>query len=71
MPIPVAAPSKAWVCGRSLAGIVGSNPAGGLDVCLLCVVSRGLCVELITRPEESYRVWCVQLSVIFSNLLAL
>jgi hypothetical protein len=34
-PIPVAARSKAWVCGRSLAGIVGSNPAGGMDVCLL------------------------------------
>jgi hypothetical protein len=27
MPIPVAARSKAWVYGRSLAGIVGSNPA--------------------------------------------
>ena len=27
--------SKAWVFGRSLAGIAGSNPAGGLDVCLL------------------------------------
>jgi hypothetical protein len=29
------------VCGRSLAGIVGSNPAGGMDVChlgVLCVV---------------------------------
>jgi hypothetical protein len=25
-----------------------------------CVLSgRGLCVELITRPGESYRVWCV------------
>ena len=24
--------SKAWVCGRSLDGIVGSNPAGGIDV---------------------------------------
>ena len=21
--------------------------------------SRGLCYELITRPEESYRLWCV------------
>jgi hypothetical protein len=41
MPIPMAARSTAWVCGRSLAGIVGSNPAGGMDVCLLwmlCVV---------------------------------
>jgi hypothetical protein len=27
--------SKAWVYGPSLAGIVGSNPAGGMDVCLL------------------------------------
>jgi hypothetical protein len=32
--IPVAAQSKSWVCGRSLAGTVGSNPAGGMDVCL-------------------------------------
>jgi hypothetical protein len=35
VPIPVAARSKAWVCGCSLAGIVGSNPAGGLKLCLL------------------------------------
>jgi hypothetical protein len=25
----------ACVCGRSLAGIAGSNPAEGMDVCLL------------------------------------
>jgi hypothetical protein len=35
LPIPVAARSKTWVCGCSLAGIVGSNPAGGIYVCLL------------------------------------
>jgi hypothetical protein len=35
MPIPVAALSKAWVCGRSLAEIVVSNPAGCMDVFLL------------------------------------
>ena len=29
LPIPVATPSKAWVCGLSLAGIAGSNPGGG------------------------------------------
>ena len=23
---------KAWVCDRSLAGIINSNPAGGMDV---------------------------------------
>jgi hypothetical protein len=33
--IPVAAQSKAWVCGRSLAGISGSNPTGGMDTCVL------------------------------------
>jgi len=45
-------------CGRLPAEIVGSNPKGGMDVC--CVLSgRGLCDELITRPEESYRLWCV------------
>jgi hypothetical protein len=33
--IPVAARSKAWVYGRSLAEITGSNPAGGMDVGLL------------------------------------
>jgi hypothetical protein len=27
--------SKAWVCGRALAGIVGSNPTGGMGVCLV------------------------------------
>jgi len=34
-PIPMAAQSKAWVCFRSLVGIVGSNPSGGIHVCLL------------------------------------
>ena len=52
--------SKARVYGRSIAGIAGSNPAGRMDVCPLCVLSgRGLCDGLITRPEESYRLWCV------------
>ena len=28
--------------------------------CECCVLSgRGLCDELITRPEKSYRLWCV------------
>jgi hypothetical protein len=28
--------------------------------CVCCVLSgRCLCDELITRPEESYRLWCV------------
>ena len=58
LPRPVAALSKAWVCDRSLAGIAGSNAAG--HGCPSVVCSRViLCVGLITRPEESYRVWCV------------
>ena len=60
----VAARSKAWVCGRSPAEIVGSNPIGGMDVCPECCVlsGRGLWDELITRPEESYQLWCVVVS---------
>ena len=56
MPVPVAARSKAYVCGLS-PEIVGSNPTGGMDVCCECCVlsGRGLCDELISRPEESYR----------------
>ena len=47
--------------GRSPAEIVGSNPTGGMDICCECRVlsGRGLCDELITRPEESYRLWYV------------
>ena len=71
MPVPVAARSKAWVCGRSPAGIAGSNPTGGMDVyCVCCVLSgRGLCDELISRPEESYRLWCVVVCDIETSLM--
>jgi len=51
-PVPEAARSKAYVCGRLPAEIVGSNPTVGMDVCCECC-------QLITRPEESYRLWCV------------
>jgi hypothetical protein len=30
--------SKAWVCELLLAGVAVSNPAGDMDVCLLCVL---------------------------------
>jgi hypothetical protein len=36
VPIPVAARCKAWDCGRTLVGIAGSNPSGGIDVCVVC-----------------------------------
>jgi len=56
------------MCGYAparLLGLRGSNPAGGMDVCLSLVgvrvlSGRGLCVWLITRPEKSYRLWCLQ-----------
>jgi hypothetical protein len=59
--IAVATQSEAWLCGSSPAAIVGSNPAEGMDVCCECCMlhGRGLCDGLITRPEDSYRVWCV------------
>jgi hypothetical protein len=37
-PIPVVERSKEMVSGCSRFGITGSNPAGGMDVCLLWVL---------------------------------
>ena len=54
--------SRRAASGRSPAEILGWNPTGGMDICLLWVSvlsGRGLCDELITRPEESYRLCCV------------
>ena len=59
--ILVAARSKAWVCGRLLCGIAVRIPQGAwLSVSCACCLSSGgiFCVGMITRPEESYRVWC-------------
>ena len=52
--MPMAARSKAWVYGCSLAGIWGSNPAGNMDVCLLwelCVVRW----RFLRRTDDSSR----------------
>jgi len=49
------------VCSGLNIEIVGSNPAEGMDVCVLFVmgfVGSGLCDGLITRSEETYDV-CV------------
>ena len=37
--LPLAAQSKASVCGRSLAETMGSNPFSDMDACRLCVLS--------------------------------
>ena len=58
MLILVAAPSKPWVCGHSLAGISGSNPAEIMDVLSLeCILETF--DGPIARPEDTYRVWRV------------
>ena len=49
VPVPVAARSKAWVCGRSIAGVVGSKPTGDVDVCC------GSCVLSLRRVDHSSR----------------
>ena len=58
-----------WPCGlrrrsaaaRLLRSWVRIPPAAWMFVCCECCVfsGRGLCDEMITRPEESYRLWCV------------
>jgi hypothetical protein len=55
----VAARSKACVWGHLLSGNAGSNPTVGVDCECRVLSGRVLCVWLITRPEESYRLWCV------------
>ena len=58
-----------WLRGLSrgsaaarLLGLRVRIPSRDMDVSYECCVlsGTGLCVGLITRPEESYRVWCVQ-----------
>jgi len=46
---------------RLLRSWVRIPPGAWILVCCECCVlsGRGLCDELITRPEESYRLWCV------------
>ena len=41
-------------------------PGAWMSVCCECCVlsGRGLCDELITHPEESYRLWCVLVCVV-------
>jgi len=54
-----------WGVGSAAARLlrlwVRIPPGAWIFVCCECCVlsSRGLCDELITCPEESYRLWCV------------
>ena len=65
---------KCILCGSAATHLLGLwvriLPGAWMSVSCECCVSsgRGLCVGLITHPEESYRVWCVWvLSWILSN----
>jgi len=53
----VALRSKAWVCGRSLAGIVGSDPPRDMNVfsCECCVLSEVSAMGQSAISEESYQ----------------
>jgi len=62
LPVPVAErsgvglrPPACWDCGYE------SHRGHGCPsvVSVVCCTGRGLCDELITRQEETYRVWCV------------
>ena len=66
----MAAQSKALVCGRSLVGIVGSNPTGGMDVfCERFVLAgRGLLDGPIPHPEEPFRVCLCMSECVISKL---
>jgi len=58
VPSPVTAHPKAWVCRRSVASMASLNHAEGVDirvVSVVCCAGDGLCDELITHAEESYR----------------
>ena len=58
-----------WPCGlrrrsaaaRLLRLWVRIPPGAWMSLCCDCFVlsGRGLCDELITRPEESHQLWCV------------
>jgi hypothetical protein len=52
---------RGYMASRLLGLLVRISPGTWMSVSSqYCVFSgRGLCVGLITRPEESYRVWCV------------
>jgi hypothetical protein len=51
--------------GSAAAGLLGLKvripPGAWMSVCCECCVlsGRGLCVGMVTRPDVSYRLWCV------------
>jgi hypothetical protein len=60
----LSARSRTRVCWRSLARTEGSNPAGGMDVCLLSV----LCVVSTTESYLAYFARCKSSSGVYESL---
>ena len=56
-----AGPRRGSAAARPLRLWVRIPPGAWIPVCCECCMlsGRGLCEELITHPEESYRLWCV------------
>ena len=44
--------------GLSVVSVVCCTGRGLSVVSVVCCTGRGFCDELITHPEESYRLWC-------------
>jgi hypothetical protein len=71
---------RAWVCGRSLAKIAGSNPAWGMAVCLVsvvwCQVGASAMRQFVVQGSSTESVcvfFCMPMSVVrgYSNPLRL
>jgi hypothetical protein len=58
VPIPVAARSKVWACWDRMFESRRGHECLFL-VSVMCCGGSGLCDGMITRPEESYRMWSV------------
>ena len=72
MPISVTGLPKATVCGRSLAGIPGSNSTEGIDVCLsvvycqVAVSAKGR--SLVQRSPTDYDMLFSEIQCTFTPL---
>jgi hypothetical protein len=71
--IPMAMWSQSYVCGRLIVGTGLDSPWGYRRSCLvvvICCVGSGLCEELISHTQKSYRVF-VFVSVLDSSTVRL
>jgi hypothetical protein len=60
-------PAAARVCGRSIAEIVGSNSAGGMDVCLLWMLCA-VWLRSVRKTDPPSRGVLASVVCLFRNL---